>query len=718
MDEKVKNTLGKNSLMQNIDLSAIDFDNINGKLVPANEGGIIYKSGDKAEFLYLLISGKVRLLKKDDAGNNARRDIKENEFFGYDEIQEKIPRVETAIAIKNSYLFLLDIDELNNLALQDESIIVNLLRSVVVEESNREQYTDLLSGEEPDSSTGIIDKEEESFSVDDLPEWDMPEMEDDEEIKFEVDDPEIDLGPDDQPDEKITLPDIDIVSLQREEADLPGEPDEEEDLEVEIPDFSFALDDLPDLDEAEDEQEPGDTDETGTPEQDETPVIPEIEDDNIYIDDMDAGRTSEEEEKLNESLIEPEETDDFEDEEIPETIPAESAVTEPELSREQYREISDIILTLRLNDGLDSAVTSVLEAAEKITDSEKGFLFLLNEEKGKLELSAPDGSGKVVELRKGEGIAGWVAQTGEIMNISGKEGKISVRPDYENGSVNNESSLLCFPLRSKDGKIIAVLQLLNNKNGKYGKKDVEMLKAFSPHAARAVAGARIDEQQTIDTRYVSLKGMADYLVSDVKKSLLLGKRYLEHAGQDDKKEGSNVHNMALEKVNELIDDLRTISFFSSSSSQMFLINRNINSLLEEYYKKIKSYLFANNASLEFEFDLDAVVRIDYHEFSKVFREIVKNSVEATPKDCKIVISTSRREKEIRIKFLDNGPGIKRDLLGKVFEPFFSSGKEAHAGIGLTLAKKTTEMMSGSITPALPYKGGFEVTLSLPLVKNP
>jgi signal transduction histidine kinase len=75
-----------------------------------------------------------------------------------------------------------------------------------------------------------------------------------------------------------------------------------------------------------------------------------------------------------------------------------------------------------------------------------------------------------------------------------------------------------------------------------------------------------------------------------------------------------------------------------------------------------------------------------------FTNIIKNAVEADAD--KISIIVRKTGNIIRILFVDNGKGIEKEKIGRVFEPFYSDKKQS--GLGLYLARKIIEAHGGSI----------------------
>jgi two-component system CAI-1 autoinducer sensor kinase/phosphatase CqsS len=63
-------------------------------------------------------------------------------------------------------------------------------------------------------------------------------------------------------------------------------------------------------------------------------------------------------------------------------------------------------------------------------------------------------------------------------------------------------------------------------------------------------------------------------------------------------------------------------------------------------------------------------------------------------DAEIVISTLAATRQIQVR--DTGPGIAPDKLSKLFDSFYTSGKEGGTGLGLAYCKRTMQALDGDI----------------------
>lgn len=95
---------------------------------------------------------------------------------------------------------------------------------------------------------------------------------------------------------------------------------------------------------------------------------------------------------------------------------------------------------------------------------------------------------------------------------------------------------------------------------------------------------------------------------------------------------------------------------------------------------------------------DQEVLADEKQISQVMVNLVKNAFQATEhtKDAEVRISSGRdRKGRTQITVTDNGPGIPRELMDKIFIPFFTT-KETGSGIGLSLSRQIIQMHGGSL----------------------
>ena len=143
----------------------------------------------------------------------------------------------------------------------------------------------------------------------------------------------------------------------------------------------------------------------------------------------------------------------------------------------------------------------ILDLATKNLDADRGTIYLIDEAKKELWSLVFKGT-KEVEIRLpiGTGIAGYVAQTGETLNLedASRDKRFFAEVDKKSGF--KTKSMLCMPMKNRNGKTIGVFQIINKKKGLFTKEDALFLEAFSDLAALAIENARLVKAQIENER--------------------------------------------------------------------------------------------------------------------------------------------------------------------------------------------------------------------------
>jgi signal transduction histidine kinase len=104
---------------------------------------------------------------------------------------------------------------------------------------------------------------------------------------------------------------------------------------------------------------------------------------------------------------------------------------------------------------------------------------------------------------------------------------------------------------------------------------------------------------------------------------------------------------------------------------------------------------------------------DRDQVTQVLWNVALNGVEAMNGRGRLSLEVARRNGGVALAVSDTGPGIPRERLAQVFEPFYSS-KPNGSGLGLTIAERIVAAHGGRIEIDAAPGGGTRVTLLFPL----
>ena len=162
-------------------------------------------------------------------------------------------------------------------------------------------------------------------------------------------------------------------------------------------------------------------------------------------------------------------------------------VHEMELLLRLSREISTI-------DVLDELLQAIVDVCSRETDSERGTLFLTDDETGELYSRVAQGLDiREIRIMKDSGVAGRVFTTGEGLIIEDAYSNPLFDRSIDQETRYVTRNLACAPIRFK-GEIIGVLQVLNKKSGAYTKEDLRLLEAMAEHTAITLRTALFRER--------------------------------------------------------------------------------------------------------------------------------------------------------------------------------------------------------------------------------
>jgi signal transduction histidine kinase len=77
-------------------------------------------------------------------------------------------------------------------------------------------------------------------------------------------------------------------------------------------------------------------------------------------------------------------------------------------------------------------------------------------------------------------------------------------------------------------------------------------------------------------------------------------------------------------------------------------------------------------------------------------QLVRNAVEAMPREGELVLHIEETSDERRIKVIDRGPGFTEAATEHLFDPFWTSKPNGHLGIGLILSRDIASAHGGSL----------------------
>lgn len=144
---------------------------------------------------------------------------------------------------------------------------------------------------------------------------------------------------------------------------------------------------------------------------------------------------------------------------------------------------------------LDRILEIILDTAIKNLQADRGTVYLIDAEKGEIWSKVLQGDMKVeIRLPIGQGIAGHVALTGEHVILADAYEDPRFNRDIDKRSGYRTKTMLCMPMKNRNGRMVGVFQIINKMDGEFTDDDVRFLETLSVDACIAVENAQLHEE--------------------------------------------------------------------------------------------------------------------------------------------------------------------------------------------------------------------------------
>lgn len=212
------------------------------------------------------------------------------------------------------------------------------------------------------------------------------------------------------------------------------------------------------------------------------------------------------------------------------------------------------------------------------------------------------------------------------------------------------------------------------------------------------------------TPLTSIKGYAEGLrdgIADTKEKQI---RYLD-----------TIYNSTC-YTERLLNDLLTTSKLEFGDITLNCEDMHVSDIIS-YAKEIRYDV--NQYGFDFELvnnmKSNPIISVDTDRFARVIDNIVSNSIKYKRKDVKgkIIFTISQYEHSVIIEIKDNGVGVDRESLPRIFDKLYRTDKARSnvsdgSGLGLAICKQIVELHGGMIWARSELGNGLTIFISMPI----
>lgn len=175
------------------------------------------------------------------------------------------------------------------------------------------------------------------------------------------------------------------------------------------------------------------------------------------------------------------------------SLVARSAPPDPARHEKQLHAVMEIAWTLRSTLEVDSLLPQIMEKVTALMRADRSTFFVVDPGRGELWSKVLQAVGQLpreIRLRIGDGIAGWVAQAGQTVNLADAYEDARFDRTWDDKTGYRTQSLLCVPIYDRQQRVIAVIQCLNKVDrSRFDGEDEELLRCIGGQCAVALESA-------------------------------------------------------------------------------------------------------------------------------------------------------------------------------------------------------------------------------------
>jgi signal transduction histidine kinase/CRP-like cAMP-binding protein len=649
----------KNKLLAGVSSQALKLKLTQSNFLSLNEGEIIYQTGDKSEFIYLILDGEIKLKIINSSSSSTVRLKEKNDFFGEYELVDKVSRKSSAVANTDCVLYRLTYKELSELISTYNAVQEIISSSRNEDNSNTRNNTYIITQNEPEA---IENRTVNPVSEDGINTADENYQE---------------INDNKQLSEKT-------VEKENYNQDESGYENTQPEIKDEIPAAGY------------DEN------------------LPEG---NIFSAALSGDPTFRDEPERNVDYTEP--ANQISDSIDSETIENEEIASNLSKSEPDYQKILAAVKKIYEHNEQEKIVHSIIEALYLLFDVQIARIFLLDRIKNELwSFPLPEKSAEIIKINIGDGLIGRCADDNEIISLIHPETDNRYNPGIDNIDNITAENMLLFPVRDKNEKVFAVIQMFNSAKSKFCKLDEEILNILSGDIVNALEKSLHLQNKIAGGNLSRLQKLTDFITADISAPLNLIRRYAEFiCKKTGIKEIVQVSEFIIEQVNTLLTYSGLVSDFMHEKYSLKKEILDLQTTLDNMIDMFAEYAEFRNAKLFKKMEAETKVLLDENIFYNACFQLLKNTCNTLPEGGNIYIISGINGASALIEFRGSGIMIDKEIVNKISASFLTPDYEESTGLSIAIANKIITNHNGKIEFSSESNESTCFTISLPVYSN-
>lgn len=254
-------------------------------------------------------------------------------------------------------------------------------------------------------------------------------------------------------------------------------------------------------------------------------------------------------------------------------------------------------------------------------------------------------------------------------------------------------------------EVIKIIEEINNKNYSFKMKDIneEDLSLLKNEIYKTtIMLNEISEISKKDKKELeeSLEDISHQLKTPLTSILIMIDTLLDDEDMDQNTREDFLRNMKREvmNINFLVKSILKLSRLDTNIVKFISKKESVKEIINEAILNVSLLSDLKNVKIETNLS-DSFIICDYKWQIEALTNILKNSIEHSYENNKVLIESSENNAYVKITIKDFGSGIAKEDINHIFERFYK-GKDSDydsIGIGLALSKSIIEKQNGKIS---------------------
>lgn len=175
------------------------------------------------------------------------------------------------------------------------------------------------------------------------------------------------------------------------------------------------------------------------------------------------------------------------------------------------------------------------------------------------------------------------------------------------------------------------------------------------------------------------------------------------------------------RLNKMVDQLLLLARFENQKQNINKESIYLNALLLDQITRFSDKIATKKITINTNFTSEFYINSDSYLISIIISNLISNAIKYTNNHGEISIILSQNSESLLFTIIDNGIGIAKNDLDKVFHSFYRADSLNHTtikgtGLGLSIVKRLCALLSVTITIESELNVGTIINLSFPLAK--